>query len=72
MRENWSSGFSTKSDTNRPIQAQKRARVLKFWILEEEGLYFPSSENKDADHLPCSGAVYLYMTVIFKHVYWDV
>ena len=27
-----SSGFPTRSDTNRPVQAQKRARSLKFWI----------------------------------------
>ena len=24
--------FSNRSDTNRPVQAQKRARSLKFWI----------------------------------------
>ena len=27
------------------------ARCLKFWILEEEELYYPSSENKGADQL---------------------
>ena len=27
-------------DTNRPVQAQKKARILKFWILVEEGLYY--------------------------------
>ena len=31
-RENRSSGFPTRSDTNRPVQAQKRARSLKFRI----------------------------------------
>ena len=31
-RENRSSGFPTRSDTNRPVQAQKRARSLQFWI----------------------------------------
>ena len=31
-RENQSSGFSTKSDTNRPVQSLKRARSLKFRI----------------------------------------
>ena len=30
-RENRSSGFPTRSDTNRPVQSQKRARILKFW-----------------------------------------
>ena len=44
--------FSNRSDTNRPVQAQKRARSLKFWIFKvEEELYYPSSENKGADQL---------------------
>ena len=42
--------FPNRSDTNRPIQAQKRARSLKFWIYVEEELYY-SSENKDTDQL---------------------
>ena len=50
-RENRSSGFPTRSDTNRPVQAQKRARSLKFRISVEEELYYPSSENKGADQL---------------------
>ena len=29
-RENRSSGFPTRSDTNRPVQSQKQARGLKF------------------------------------------
>ena len=43
--------FPNRSDTNRPVQAQKRARSLKFWIEVEEELYYPSSENKGADQL---------------------
>ena len=43
--------FPTRSNTNRPVQAQKRARILKFWIYVEEELYYPSSENKGADQL---------------------
>ena len=43
--------FPNRSDTNRPVQAQKRARSMKFWILLEEGLYYPFSENKGADQL---------------------
>ena len=39
--------FPNMSDTNRPVQA----RSLKFWILVEEELYYPSSENKGADQL---------------------
>ena len=38
--------FPNRSDTNRPVQAQKRARSLKFRIKVEEELYYPSSENK--------------------------
>ena len=43
--------FPNRSDTNRPVQAQKRARSLNFRILVEEELYYPSSENKGADQL---------------------
>ena len=43
--------FPNRSDTNRPVQAQKRARSLKFRILVEEELYYPSGENKGADQL---------------------
>ena len=50
MRENWSSGFSTRSITNRPVQPQKK-ESLKFWVEIEEELYYPSSENKGADQL---------------------
>ena len=35
----------------RPVQAQKRARSLKFRIYVEEELYYRSSENKGADQL---------------------
>ena len=43
--------FPNRSDKNRPVQAQKRARSLKFRIQVEEELYYPSSENKGADQL---------------------
>ena len=43
--------FPNRSDTNRPVQAQKRDRSLKFWNLVEEELYYPSIENKGADQL---------------------
>ena len=43
--------FPNRSDTNRSVQAQKRARRLKFRILVEEELYYPSSENKGTDQL---------------------
>ena len=41
----------TRSDTNQAVQPQKTARGLKFWIKKVEGLYYPCSENKDADQL---------------------
>ena len=43
--------FPNRSDANRAVQAQKRARSLKFRIEVEEELYYPSSENKGADQL---------------------
>ena len=43
--------FPTRSDTNRAVQSQKMARDLKFRIQEVKGLYYPCSENKDADQL---------------------
>ena len=43
--------FQNRSDTNRPVQAQKMARSLKFWSLAEEEMYYLSSENKGADQL---------------------
>ena len=46
-----SSGFPTRSDTNRAVQSQKMARGLKFRIKVGEGLYYPCSENKDANQL---------------------
>ena len=43
--------FPNRSDPDRPVQSQKRARSLKFRIKVEEELYYPSSENKGADQL---------------------
>ena len=43
--------FPNRSDTNRPVQAQKRARSLNFRIYVEEELYYRSSENKGSDQL---------------------
>ena len=45
--------FPTRFDTNQPVQSQKQALSLKFWIKEEEVLYYPCSENKGADQLHC-------------------
>ena len=49
--ENRSSGFPTRSHTNRAVQSLKIARDLKFRIYEAEGLCYPTGENKGADQL---------------------
>ena len=49
--KNRSSGFPTRSYTNRAVQPHKMARSLKFWVYEVEGLYYRGSENKGADQL---------------------
>ena len=46
-------GFPTRFDTNWYVQSQKKARILKFQIYEEDGLFYPRSENKGTDQL-CS------------------
>ena len=43
--------FLNRANTNRAVQPKKTARSLKFLIQEEEGLYYPCSENKGADQL---------------------
>ena len=43
--------FPNRSKTNRPVQAQKRTRSLKFRNQVEEELYYPSSKNKGAGQL---------------------
>ena len=53
MRDNRSSGFLIRSNTNWPVQSQKQARTLKIRIEEEEELYYLCSKNKGAGQL-CS------------------
>ena len=43
--------FPNRSDTNRPVQAQKQARSLKFFIYKVKELNYLCSENKGADQL---------------------
>ena len=61
--------FPNRSNTNRTVQAQKRARSLKFRIQIDEDLYYPSSENKGADpaKLICT-FFYAYADCWFSHV----
>ena len=46
-----SSGFPSRSDTNRAVQPQKMDMGLKFRIQKVEELYYLCSENKGADQL---------------------
>ena len=57
--------FPNRSETNRPVQAQKRARSLKFRIKVEEELYYPSSKNKGADQLRGYRAAKLICVFVF-------
>ena len=38
--------FPNRSNTNRAVQAKKRARSLKFWIQVGEELYYPVVKTK--------------------------
>ena len=41
----------TRSDTNQPVQSQKKARILKFWEQVEEEWYCLCSKSTGTDHL---------------------
>ena len=66
-----SSGFPTRSDTNRAVQPQKMASDLKFRIKVVEGLYYPYSENKGADQLRsyCAADLRLCFRICKKPVF---
>ena len=59
-RENLSSGFQTRSYTNRAVQTKKMARTLK-GIKEVEGFYCLCSENKGAEQLRGNCAADLHL-----------
>ena len=50
-RENLSSRFPIRSDTNLSVQPQKMVRGVKFRFSEVEGLYHLCSKNKGTDQL---------------------
>ena len=65
-------GFPTRSDTNRAVQPQNMSRGLKFRNKEEDGLYYPCSENKGADQLRgyaklICAFVFAYAKIRFSH-----
>ena len=54
LRENRSSGFPTRSDTNKIVQPNKMAGGLGFRIkIEEERSHYPCRENKGTDRPRC-------------------
>ena len=64
--------FHYIDSTNWAVESQKTARGLKFWSLEVEGLYYPRSENKDADQLRGYREadlvfVFVYAKIRFSH-----
>ena len=61
--------FLIRSDTNQPVQSQKTARSMEFWILEEDELCYPRSENKGADQL--RGYHEADLRLCFRLVYAD-
>ena len=71
-QENRSSGFPTWSDTNRPVQSQKRARIMILLVEVEEELYYPSSENKCADQFrsDCEAVMRLCFCIGKKSVFF--
>ena len=60
--------FMNWSNTNRSVQLQKMARILTFWILEEEGLYYLCSGNSVTvtEKLVCV-FVFTYADCWFSH-----
>ena len=62
MCENQQFAVPTMFDTNRSVQSEKQARFLKFWIEEEEKLYYLCSE---ADLI--SSFVFAYANCWFSH-----
>ena len=57
------------TDYTQPVQLQKVARSIKFWMKKEEGLYYPCSENKGMDQL--RGYAKLVCTFVFAYTkYW--
>ena len=73
-RENLSSGFATRWDSNQSAWLQQLARVLKFWLQQEDVpvLYYPGSEKKGADQtapmrrLVCAFVVRIWYKQVFS------
>ena len=59
--------FPNRSDRNQAVQSQKIARSLLFRTKEEEGLYYPCSENKGAYQFRGYRFVFAYANCWFSH-----
>ena len=59
--------FPKGSDTNQAVQSQRQARSLKFWIKEEEEVYYLCSENKGADGYREADLRLIYADCWFSH-----
>ena len=60
-------GFPTRPHTNQTVQPHKMARGLKFHIWEEDGSYFPYSENKGADQLRICKSLFSHNEAHIEH-----
>ena len=71
-RENLSSGFSTRVDSNRSVQLKKLASVMKLQIQKLVILYYLGSDNKGADQtarmrrLICAFVVRIWQKQVFS------
>ena len=60
--------FPQRSDTTQAVQPQKMTNLAaKFWIKNEEKLYYPYSKNKGQRH----GYYELRSALLFSHVQND-
>ena len=60
----------TPNQAVQPLESSEIAIGLEFWIKEEEGLYYASSENKGAEDEPASLIcvfVFAYPKHLFSH-----
>ena len=54
-------GFPTGSNTNWPVQSEKKRKSLKVWIRVDVELYYSRSENKNADQMCSYCTAYLHL-----------
>ena len=67
MQENRSSGFPTRSDTNRPVQLQNMARSLKFRIRKKGNCTIPLAKTKALTAQVICIFVFVWAKIWFSH-----